>query len=154
MITPERHSGADQNHIQSAVLIDIDVHDFDGSKAIRDREDLIACQEPHEIDSPKALMLEAHVPRPSPAQVPPKVALELCAGSARLTRCFLSESRSGAVGVDYLRNQSKPVGPVIILDLTSDHGQDVIMRFLRSGTLQLSLWQSHAVQHPELENGR
>ncbi len=76
MITPERHSGVDQNHIQSSVLIDTDVHDF-GSKAIRDREDLIACQEPHEVDSPKALMLEAHVPRPSPAQVSPKVALEL-----------------------------------------------------------------------------
>ena len=70
MITPKRHSGADQNHIQSAVLIDNDVHDFDGSKAIRDREDLIACHEPHEIDSPKALMIEAHVPKPSPAQVP------------------------------------------------------------------------------------
>ena len=58
-ITPERHSGVDQNHIQSAVFIDTDVHDFDGSKAIRDREDPIACQEPHEIDSPKALMIEA-----------------------------------------------------------------------------------------------
>ena len=134
MITPERHSGVDQNHIQSAVLIDTDVHDF-GSKAIRDREDLIACQEPHEVDSPKALMLEAHVPRPSPAQVSPKVALELCAGSARLTRCFLNEGLSGAVGIDYLRNQSRPVGPVIILDLTSDHGQDVIMKSLRSGNV-------------------
>lgn len=61
------------------------------------------------------------------------MALELRCGSARLTRCFQAEGLLGDVGIDYVRNKCKPVGPTVTLDLASDHGQEVVWRLLKSG---------------------
>ena len=61
-----------------------------------------------------------------------KIMLELFCGSARMTRSFLDEGVEGAMGIDYVRNKSKPVGPSVVLDLTSDHGKAVLWRTLRS----------------------
>ena len=52
-------------------------------------------------------------------------AVELMAGCARLTRT-LSDRGLQAIGVDWLRNKSKPMAPVIYIDLSAD---DAVSKF-------------------------
>ncbi len=52
-------------------------------------------------------------------------AVELTAGCARLTRT-LSDRGLQAVGVDWMKNKSKPLAPVILIDLAAD---DAVSKF-------------------------
>lgn len=61
------------------------------------------------------------------------IMLELFCGSARMTRSFQDEGVEGAVGIDYLRNKSRPVGPSVLLDLTEEHGKSILWRTLKGG---------------------
>ena len=62
----------------------------------------------------------------------PPLALELCAGSAKLTRA-LRKKGLGASGVDHKSNRHKAVAPILVLDLTTQAGQEVVWSALRSG---------------------
>ena len=61
-----------------------------------------------------------------------RLALEICGGCARLTREFCNQGLDGT-GIDYKRNKSKPVGPSVMLDLTTTHGQLIMETTLNSG---------------------
>jgi hypothetical protein len=60
------------------------------------------------------------------------LAIEICGGIARLTKC-LGGKGLDAVAVDWVRNRSKPVGPNILLDLTTTSGQQVLDKARNSG---------------------
>jgi hypothetical protein len=66
------------------------------------------------------------------AAEPRKLAIEICCGCARLTREFCNQGLDGT-GIDYTRNKSKPVGPAVVLDLTTEHGQLIMESTLNSG---------------------
>ena len=72
-------------------------------------------------------------PLPPPAAAPqrPPFAIELCCGSANLSLA-LRDVGIEAVGVDYVRNASKPRAPCVQLDLTSQGGQDLLWQLLRT----------------------
>ena len=61
-----------------------------------------------------------------------RLALEICCGCARLTREFCNQGLDGT-GIDYKRNKSKPLGPSVMLDLTTTHGQLIMETTLNSG---------------------
>jgi hypothetical protein len=67
--------------------------------------------------------------------LPEWLSLELCCGCARLTR-ELTKIGLKALGIDWVRNNSRPVGPSIKLDLTSKHGQQVVHKALDSGKVK------------------
>ena len=56
--------------------------------------------------------------------------LEIFGGSARLTRAFV-EAGAEAFSVDWIRNSSKPSGPTVLLDLTTDAGKQIIMKLIK-----------------------
>ena len=65
----------------------------------------------------------------------PVQAIEVFGGSARLT---LQMQRNGiaALAVDWLRNQSKPQALSVMLDLTSQDGQNTLLATLATGTVR------------------
>jgi hypothetical protein len=65
------------------------------------------------------------------------LALELCSGSARLTKHFCARGIN-AIGVDWKRNASRPEGPSILLDLTDPTGQEILRRAVLSGRVKLA----------------
>ena len=62
------------------------------------------------------------------------IAIECFGGSARLTWALIQEGFDG-LSVDWLRNKSRPEGPTTLLDLTSEHGRNIIRQSIRSGRL-------------------
>ena len=60
--------------------------------------------------------------------------IELCGGSARLTRALRWEGAE-AVSVDWHRNRSKPVSLSIMLDITAAESQEIIIKVASSGRL-------------------
>ena len=52
--------------------------------------------------------------------------LELCGGSARLTRALLDRGFE-CMAIDWHRNGSKPEGPSVLLDLTTAHAQQLLL---------------------------
>ena len=87
---------------------------------------------------PRSAPAEASADAPSHGARPPRVvqgeglALELFAGSARLTRA-LRRKGLDASGVDHRRNRHKAQGPVLELDLSTPSGREVVWRALKSG---------------------
>lgn len=71
-----------------------------------------------------------------PKVVASLVTLELCCGSAGLT-AHLRRKDFDAVAVDHKHNRHRPKAPVVNLDLTSQTGQEIVMRVIRSGKLFL-----------------
>jgi hypothetical protein len=67
------------------------------------------------------------------------LALELCSGSARLTKHWCDKGIN-AVGIDWKRNASRPEGPSILLDLTNVNDQAVLRRAVEQGLI----WVVHA----------
>ena len=76
---------------------------------------------------------EGGPPLSPPAAAPqrPPFALELCCGSANLSLA-LRDVGIEAVGVDYVRNASKPRAPCVQLDLSSKGGQTLLWQLLRA----------------------
>ena len=68
-----------------------------------------------------AQVLAADDPRP--------FALEVCAGSARLS-ASLCRVGFRAFGIDYAANKDVPEGEVIEIDLTSEHAEELLMRLV------------------------
>ena len=62
------------------------------------------------------------------------IALEVFGGCARLTRALEFEGFE-ASSIDWIRNQSRPVGSLVLLDLTTEHGRVVLKKVIRSGRL-------------------
>ena len=58
------------------------------------------------------------------------VTLELCAGSAGLSRA-IKDLGPQAYGVDYDRNPQRPLAPIIKADVGTQDGQALITRFLQ-----------------------
>ena len=58
--------------------------------------------------------------------------LELFAGSARLSRA-LRRRGLNAYGVDHKGNRHKPQAPMIVVDLTTTSGHEVIWRSIKGG---------------------
>ena len=73
---------------------------------------------------------------PAPAATTPSrpFALEICAGSARLTAALI-DLGFDASGVDWAGNKDVPVAPVRTIDLTTAEGRDEIDGLLRNPLL-------------------
>ena len=74
------------------------------------------------------------LPESPTARVP--LALELCAGTARLTRALISVGFE-AVGVDHEAGRHRPEGPCVKADLGGAAGADIVYTAFRSGRLAL-----------------
>lgn len=74
-------------------------------------------------DAPKSLLHDTFL------------ALELCGGSAMLTKCFCLHGLS-AISIDWKRNASSPVGPSIQLDLTKEESHLILRKAAQSGRLK------------------
>ena len=61
--------------------------------------------------------------------------LELFGGSAILTKTFCDKG-TAAISVDWVRNGSKPIGPQVLIDLTTSTGREVVKKALRSGRIK------------------
>ena len=72
--------------------------------------------------------------RMSPPHVRP-LALELCAGHAGYTAALYDHGFE-AIGVDWQHNQHDSVIPVMSVDLSSQTGQDLIMRIIDGGRVK------------------
>ena len=98
-------------------------------------------------EQPRGLPLEPPERSPSPVggslpssdsgapRTGPPFSLELCCGSANLSAA-LRDVGIEAVGVDYVRNASRPRAPCVQLDLTSLGGQSLLQQLLRSRRVQ------------------
>ena len=61
--------------------------------------------------------------------------LELCGGSARLTKCF-SKQGWDSYAIDWKRNASKPEGPCVSMDLCEKSVQQFLLGLIRSGRVK------------------
>ena len=65
---------------------------------------------------------------------PAGIAVELMGGCCRYTAALRKVSIC-AVGVDFLRNASKPEAPCVMLDLTRQSSQELLWYMMRSGRI-------------------
>ena len=94
-----------------------EAHDANWNQALQSQIDLLTSIEQEFVPLPwghdHACYLEQH-PR---SDLGPPVAMEVCSGSARLTRTFIKAGVK-AFGIDNKRNVHKPMGPTLTLDLS------------------------------------
>ena len=60
------------------------------------------------------------------------ITVECFGGCARLTRALCDIGFDGTA-IDWIRNKSRPVAPLVLLDLTTEYGRTILFRILRSG---------------------
>ena len=65
------------------------------------------------------------------------VTLELCCGSAGLT-AQLKSFGFDSLGVDWTRNPSRPLAPILQADLADLHGQELVWNISKSSNVQFS----------------
>ena len=72
--------------------------------------------------------------QPSESKVLPLLAIEICAGAAGCSKQLVLKGYR-ALAVDYNRNKSTPLVPIVQADLTTAEGQAIVLSALESGEI-------------------
>jgi hypothetical protein len=84
------------------------------------------------FESPKIVAAETDALPNLPGKF---LVLELCGGSARLTKCFFN-SGCDAFAIDWVRNSSTPEGPSVLMDLCEPRNQKYLMELAKTNRVK------------------